>query len=417
MNRMQGDIVVGEKGRRALWSKLALFFCSFLLALVFAEGLVRYARPVQTGGGGSDPVLLYRLYPGGDIDARGFRNPKALSHASVVAIGDSQTYGNQAASNEAWPAQLGELMGTSTYEMAVGGYGPIQYNSLFDEALALKPDVIIVGLYLGNDIFDAYYLPYEKDETGHWASLTSTSSREEFARLNLPPFPYDTVTPKSEFDRLHNDAKGILRLRVYLRDHSALYALLGNATRSFRERLGWVKTHEEEVYDQAHAWAKKNPTISYELNAEGVDTIFTTAYRDAVLDPKDPRILEGLRITKEMLKAMESKAGAHGVHLVIAIIPTKEMAYGAYVHKNHLSVSSVYERLLGNEAHIRTDVLAYCQKNQLDCVDVSGSLSRSILDGTRVYPRTHDGHPRPPGYSVIARALSQHLIEEARTPK
>ncbi|MBU6433714.1 MAG: hypothetical protein KJS98_10410, partial [Nitrospirae bacterium] len=44
--------------------------------------------------------------------------------------------------------------------MAADGYGPAQYVLLLEEALALKPKVIIAAYYYGNDIYDSYQFVY-----------------------------------------------------------------------------------------------------------------------------------------------------------------------------------------------------------------------------------------------------------------
>ncbi len=52
--------------------------------------------------------------------------------------------------DQSWPYVLGKLTGRSVYNMGMGGYGPNQYFYLSNtKALALKPRVIIWGLYMG----------------------------------------------------------------------------------------------------------------------------------------------------------------------------------------------------------------------------------------------------------------------------
>ena len=95
-------------------------------------------------------------YP--DHDENGFRNPQVPETAQIVALGDSQTYGNGAEAEQAWPRVLEELSERTVYNMAFGGYGPVQSLMLWDQASALKPEIIIEGLYSGNDLFDSYHM-------------------------------------------------------------------------------------------------------------------------------------------------------------------------------------------------------------------------------------------------------------------
>ena len=131
---------------------IGLSILGVLLGLVSLEVLLR---------------LYYGVagYPGEEV--RGWRNAAVLARADVVAIGDSQTYGSNAVADDAWPQQLGRMLHRSTYQMAHGGWGPGEYLVTLDEALRLRPKVILIGFYLGNDLGDAYARVYH---TAHLAA-------------------------------------------------------------------------------------------------------------------------------------------------------------------------------------------------------------------------------------------------------
>ena len=104
-----------------------------------------------------DSVLGYRMepsYPGNDT--RGFRNPKALDACDILAVGDSMTYGFAAPAEKCWPRVLGEITGKSVYNMSCGDYSPCEYYLLLEQGLQLSPRRIVVCLYLGNDMANAY---------------------------------------------------------------------------------------------------------------------------------------------------------------------------------------------------------------------------------------------------------------------
>ena len=137
-----------------------------LISVALAEGIVRVITPPSFI---VDSILETRLPPNkGDIDEDGFRNAEKQKYPNIIAIGDSQTYGTNATTNEAWPQALERLSGAQVYQMAVGGYGPVQYSVLFKKALDMRPQQIIVGLYLGNDLSDAYRITYGLD---YWSDL------------------------------------------------------------------------------------------------------------------------------------------------------------------------------------------------------------------------------------------------------
>ena len=117
-----------------------------------------------------DEKLAYRIapsFPG--IDANGFRNPRTQKQVDLVAIGDSHTYGNNVRTEDSWPYQLADLTGMTVYNFGIGGYGSLQYHHLMDEAIKLKPQVIVIGLYLANDIINPCKLINTMDYWQNWA--------------------------------------------------------------------------------------------------------------------------------------------------------------------------------------------------------------------------------------------------------
>jgi hypothetical protein len=112
-----------------------------------------------------DDRLTWRVQPNAwGHDANGFRNPRVPSEVDFVTIGDSQTWGINVRREETWPYVLADLSGQRVYSMALGGYGPVEYWVLTGDALAqFAPDVVVVGVYLGNDLYDAYQSIYLRD--------------------------------------------------------------------------------------------------------------------------------------------------------------------------------------------------------------------------------------------------------------
>ncbi len=143
----------------------------------------------------SHPPFQYRVAanaPG--YDARGWRNVQALDRAEIVVLGDSQTWGINALIHETWTAQLGTLSGQAVYNMALPGYGMAEYALLLDDALTLQPESILLGVYTGNDLTDAYLAVYE---------------RGAFPDLRNPTFVHDLDTANWERDSLTFTASGL----------------------------------------------------------------------------------------------------------------------------------------------------------------------------------------------------------------
>ncbi len=137
-----------------------------------------------------------RSYAAGH-DAKGFRNATVPKRSKAVVIGDSQTWGVNVSREKAYPRKLGRLLNQSVYQMSMGGYGSVHYRVLLDKALMLRPRVIVVGLYFGNDLWDAYRMVY---------------TTENYGDLRLRPTPEclleDSIEPRAK--RLWNMEKSFL---------------------------------------------------------------------------------------------------------------------------------------------------------------------------------------------------------------
>jgi lysophospholipase L1-like esterase len=95
-------------------------------------------------------------------DAMGFCNPDRDAYAAprfdVVAIGDSFTWCTSVHPSDAWPAQLEQLTGLTTYNLGLPGRGLHEYVQVLEAyGLAKHPRFVVMDVYEGNDLRDAYY--------------------------------------------------------------------------------------------------------------------------------------------------------------------------------------------------------------------------------------------------------------------
>jgi hypothetical protein len=384
---------------------LALFLGEFFLRF---SGAIKLESPVRLVE--DDPILIYRMVPGGEIDKNGFRNEKIFSHYDVIAIGDSQTYGNQASIEDSWPAQLSRLLGMKVYNAAVGGYGPIQYSFVLSKVLYLNPKVVVFGLYLGNDFFDSYSLVYQYDKGDYWHSLRNSNLVDTFQTLDKErPILEDNIFPPTTKRAGESGAKKVLALRNFLRSHLAFYKLLSQRSWSIREKLGIVKSDASLRIDNEKKWAKENSEVAvmYEDKLNG--TIFLPTYRLRALDMSDPRIKEGYSLSLLALKSSCNFLSIVGKSCVIAIIPTKEAVYADKIGERKL-LNNDYRKLMYNEELARKSVIDFCGKNGLFCVDLLPDLKKALSNGIpSIYPPYSDGHPRKNGYKVIAETIASFL--------
>lgn len=107
-----------------------------------------------------DPVdVAYTLQVQQPINADGFRSIPFRNDTTrkrkVLLLGDSFTWGHSATH---FSQSFGELLaagGYAVYNSGISGADPTQYAAVARKYIPIiQPDVVVVNLYLGNDIFD-----------------------------------------------------------------------------------------------------------------------------------------------------------------------------------------------------------------------------------------------------------------------
>ncbi len=389
------------RSRRLVMFRLVAVSAGILIGLVAAEAGLRVAEKIRLGDRAApaterDPTLGSKLTPNTPgHDGNGFRNATIRPHVEVVALGDSQTWGVNVQSYDAWPQQLEKDSGRSVYNMGVGGYGPVQYWMLTEKALTFSPKVIVVGLYFGNDIYDAYALTYSNDK------YTELRAAEAGDLQN------DTVGPRSQsyWDEEKNFHNGYGRSSVsgwgfWLREHSAIGRLLN--------RAGLWPGATDVDYEIDKAWAQAHPDHGAVCEDTRIRTVFTTAYRLCGLDLDEVRITQGLRITKEALWKTQQKTEAQGVKLVVLLIPTKESVYADLMQQEG-KYNGTYRRLVDNESRARKEIVQWCEAKHISYLDALPDLRAAITRRQQIYPSTTESHPNVAGYRILADVVNKSL--------
>lgn len=388
--------------RRIRIYRVLLTLVTFLVSLAIAEGVLRLVEKAQLGDRAiqdkliNDPILGFRLAPYTlGHDANGFRNDSVPQHADVVVLGDSQAWGVNAERKDAWPEQLSKLSGRGVYNMGMGGFGPVQYKSLLPQALRLSPKIIVVGFYFGNDVYDAYHMAYQYE--AH-RDLRSSAAGD---------LSVDTVSGKT--DVFWNEEKqfhatfgraSMGGLSFWLREHLAIGRLLN------RMHL-WPGAHDVD-YEIDKRWAIAHPDRGAVCEWPGRETVFTTAYRLAGLDLDEPRIVEGIRISKDLLAQMQTETEANHARLIVLLLPTKETVY-ASAQNGKLNPDPTYQKLVHMEGRVRSEILSACETNRIHAIDALPYLSSSLDRGERIYSSTTESHPNAHGYFVIASAVNESI--------
>ena len=368
--------------RRILFPVIRIFF-AISLSLVIAEGVLRLAfdevnflAPELE----ADPILGRRIKPNSaGHDDWGYRNRTVPSSADIVAIGDSQTYGVSALADQSWPAWLSRILARPVYNLALGGYSPIHYRYVLeDRALNLRPDIVLVGFYLGNDLSEAFSLVYSLD---YWQFLRTTELTDQIdqpieAPVNLP-------------------SGAVFRLKRYFGHNSILY-------RAMTEIVG-----DKYRYVESRYFADSEELVW--LQTGQVKTAFTPRKRLNAVNLTDLRIQEGQRLSLEAIYRMYQLCQRQGVRLIVVLIPTKESVYASEL-KNQIE-SPHYESLrslIAFESEIASTSMDFFRDHEIEVVDILPAL-RDAARHRQIYPSNEDGHFISEGYRAIANRVAEHI--------
>ena len=343
----------------------------------FVEPL-NYLKPTPI----DDPALGHRLAPGsGGHDAWGFRNPNVPERADVVAIGDSQTWGVNAGWEQSWPLWYSSLTGRSVYNLGVGGYGPAEYWHLLEtRAVPLEPELIIVGLYYGNDFNDAYRSVVSRDL---WTSLRTP--RMEEVEVEVRPSPAQR----------YGLSEPLWGARAWLRRNSMLYRLLeagpiGHAFGSWAKEIGIVR--------------RKGCTLT---TSDPFPTTFRPEARYRSLNLEDQAITDGVGLTLTFLERMAQDARDRGIDFLVLLIPSKaSVVVGQPDGDVDGACARVLQQVRESEEKVANEVRSFLERRGIDFVDALPALRAAAL-AVPVYPGTTDGHPNGYGYKVIAEQVAR----------
>lgn len=376
---------MGRAGRERLFA-VAIVVASAAIGVALMEGVARlvlnpadflHAEMIE------DPVLGRRIQPlTTGHDALGFRNRAVPDRADIVAIGDSMTYGVSAPREQAWPQQLEGELKEHVYNMGLGGFGPLQYLHLAQSAApALKPRLLVVGFYFGNDIMDAYYV---SRHSAHWQGWRLSSVEAGATAFDVA----GRAEPRKRFGAL----------RDWLSRNSVLYSVL-------RETLGRSFAASEQ--ERLARDASRDVRMAWrDSSVAEVRTIFTPQLRLAAVDLSIPQVREGMEIAKNAFAALRKEADRQGVALLVVLIPTKERAYCRHLRESSVELPATYSRLCDAESAAHADFSGFLTKQGIRFVDATPALEADASRHVQLYPTDSDGHPQGAGYGVIAKEVS-----------
>ncbi len=363
------------------------------LMIGMAEGALRLALPMSDFlqvDLQEDPHLGLVIRPGDTgHDAWGFRNPSVPTQVDIVAVGDSLTYGVNAPRDGSWPMHLQSMVGMSTYNMGLGGFGPLQHLHLTQNLVPkLKPKIQVVAIYMGNDLMDAYSLAHERK---HWHGWR-LSQRAAGALTE-----HDVVGEREW--QAAQDARTLGGLRDWLSMHSMVYSVLRVVVLGpVAAMLASKKTKAVDL-DVLMPWRDpRHPKVYVEFGAQG---------RLVAMDPTLPAVEEGIKIAERAMQTVATTASGQGHKLVIALLPTKEHVYCNTLALTKAVLPPTHQRLCTVEPQVMARLMTAGHAAGVAMVDTTAALSQAAADGVVLYPPNNDGHPVSAGYRVIATEIAR----------
>ncbi len=342
-------------------------------------------------------------YP--EHDENGFRNPQVPETAHIVALGDSQTYGTGARAEHTWPRALETLIGRSVYNIAFGGYGPVHSLMLWDEASALKPKIVIEGMYSGNDLYDTYSMVYLREKMPH-LKTDNQALLETIARADESEPITERVRQAGKSGRTVSGFKQFRKsVKSWLSENSKIYALYWRIKYEF-SRIGENNKDDEDKWKKAKSSAAKHPEKFQAFSGKSARTIFASAYRLSALNLSDPRIREGQRVAFEAIRQLHELTSRDGSRFIVLLIPTKELVFSEQAKG---IAAPNYQTLIRNELQLWKETKLFLEQHSIEYIDALQSLQTELETASQPYRITKDGHPNEHGYRAIAAAIDSYL--------
>ncbi len=316
-----------------------------------------------------------------EIDKHGFRN-STLSSIDIVALGDSHTYGFNVSSDNSWPKLLARMLDKTVYNYGVGGYGILQYKYLLDKSIELDPKVVLLGLYLPNDLDDL-------------CSLVSTnqywSSRAKEFNIN------GSLCIKKQKRK-----KRRTRNSTWLKENSATIAIASEYYSNFSMRS---KIENNEI---------KNAVV---INDEKTKTIINHSrieIHKKHMDINEPHIKMAYEVLKTTILEANKNFETNSIRFGILFIPSKERVFYGYLTQMGYTLPIEYKILVDNEDKLKANITQFVSNAGIPSADILQDMENALLKYGQVYPPRDNGHPIEIGYQIYADnafSLYQQIVQ------
>lgn len=412
-----------RKPASTLLPNLILCTVAALLALVASELLVRKIAPRAPATNAPSETRGWKALPNLDIrylvppveggvpgavrirtDSHGYRmgretTSKRAGVFRIVVLGDSFAFGATIHEEYLFANVLERSLASRSpvpvevVNLGVPGYGVDQERAMLEEeGLSLDPDLVLLALYLGNDLQETLGLHRRvfDPETG---GLRGARGHEI---VDGRMVPIAKTGGRGDGPRAGAGVKG------WFREHLRLYAFLADrlkesaALRTFFTRVGLIK--REEV-----ALLPPDDRLEHLWSGGGMVSLL----RDA-----PPAIEEAWRIVTRHLEGIDALCRARGIPLAVIVIPYKAQAVPSKLAEEKVLLGLEDEDLDLEKPNRRMD--AWARSRGIPLIDLLPVFA-GVPDPAAYYYR-RDGHWNDHGQERAGRILAERLIALGLVP-
>jgi hypothetical protein len=362
---------------------IGIFLCELAIRLIAPQRFDSY-RPIYD----PDDELVYKLkknykavYAQPEFEIReetnsiGLRDHEIASKTPdcfrILGLGDSFSYSNSVNLEDTYFKRIESCLNASTgrkfevVDAAVPAYSVIQEVRYFKrDGIMLKPDMVLLGFYVGNDFQDSYEL---FDSLGN-----PTISVADGHIITNDRFP------SARYDRQERWLRtATLSLRMFLASHSALYIFLRERFSEFLWRMG----------------LRNNPPPP-----------------DFCAKSFSLEMQKGWKLVQQLLLELAAFTSQHHVRLIIVALPTQYQVHEE-LWRHHFSTFGLDPNLydLSKPQEILKE---FCEQHQIEYIDVMPAM-RSVGKERRLfYPIA--SYMNPEGHQLVADVVCKYLLSHPK---
>ena len=369
--------------------KTALLLGTLALVFIVAEVSLRFLAPQKTYTETlrrsspiyvKDDILIKQLRPnyaaspsgktidgiprGTEVNSMGYRGkellPASPDRTRIWVVGDSFTFGVGVKSSATYPALLeDQLLASEPQPVEVinagvsGRWVDEYYLDLKHRGIALEPEIVLVGIYMRNDLDG----PDARDHT--WPEV---------------------------------DSEG-LPLRIHSKAISIEDGYEVKTIRKTRWKLPLVRdSHVAQLlYDGGKV-------IDQQIRGRSVKNshLYENRY--------EPEAADAVKRVEILLRGMKALTDESGAHLIVLLFPGRDQVY-----------PQKYEALTGLDLEKpQRELLAFLKSEGIDTIDLLPTLRASAAKPALFF--VDDDHWDVGGHAVVAETIADHLREGRYLP-